>query len=60
MKNKKITVIIICVVIFCICFITGAIILKCNSGYKNTDLLLKGLERAVNNTDDTETVFERT
>ena len=51
MKNKKLTFIIIGIAVLCICFIVGAIIEKNNSGYKTTDLVLKGLERAVNNTD---------
>ena len=47
MKNKKLIFIIIGIAVLCICFIVGAIIEKNNSGYKTTDLVLKGLERAV-------------
>ena len=52
MKNKKWIFIIIGIVVLCICFTAGGIIKKNNNGYKTTDLVLKGLERAVNNTDD--------
>lgn len=49
MKNKKkITIAIGTVVILCVCIIICIFILKSSKGYKTTDDLLKGLEKAIN------------
>ena len=52
MKNKRRLTIIIGIVTLCIGILIVTFITKNNNGYRTTSSLLKGLERAINNTDN--------
>lgn len=51
MKKRKILIIIGTTILFCVCAVLFAVISKSRSGYKTNDDLLKGLSKAINNSD---------